>query len=145
MTCPAPCPRVASITSVMLMFATTIGCGPDAGPARYEVSGMVTHAGLPVPVGEIAFEPDPDQGNSGPGTVTRIEAGRFRTEPGRGVVGGAMIVRLSGFDGVVHGESLEGRPLFAPRSVNRTLPRKDSVQHFDIPTGQPGPSDQPGL
>jgi hypothetical protein len=127
----------AGMAGVMLLGATT-GCGSGSGPSRYGVSGTVTCGGQPVPAGEIAFEPDTSLGNSGPGAVTRIEAGRFRTDPGQGVVGGAMIVRIIGFDGVAHGESLEGRPLFPPHTLSRTLPRETSVQDFDIPaTGSP--------
>jgi hypothetical protein len=119
--------------AIVAMLCATTGCGSGSGPSRYGVSGTVTCGGQPVPAGEIAFEPDTSQGNSGPGAVTRIEAGRFRTESGQGVVGGAMIVRIIGFDGVAHGESLEGRPLFLPRTLSRTLPREISVQDFDIP------------
>ncbi len=109
-----------------------VGCEKE-GPARYEVSGTVTYNGQPVPVGEVVFEPDTYQGNSGPGSVAQIRDGIYQTEPGMGVMGGAYIVRIVGFDGVSVGDSTAGTGLFPPYETTVELPQDDAVQDFNVP------------
>jgi hypothetical protein len=109
------------------------GCG-GGGPARYSLEGSVTLGGVPVPAGEIAFEPDDARGNTGPGSVARIRNGRYQTEPGLGVVGGAYLVRIIPMTGTPAGDSEDGRPLLrAPHVEAVELPAGEATRDFDIP------------
>ena len=109
------------------------GCGGVDGPARYRVSGEVRYEGKPVPAGEIVFRPDTNKGNDGPGSVARIRDGRYETDSGRGVVGGAYVVEIVGFDGVPSAESLDGSVLFSPQSKEVDFPLSAVTQDFDLP------------
>ncbi len=109
-----------------------VGCGSE-GPDRYKVTGTVTYNGQPVPVGEVVFEPDASQGNSGPGSVAQIKDGKYQTEPGMGVMGGAYIVRIVGFDGVPVGDSTAGTGLFPPYETTVNLPEEGVTQDFEVP------------
>ncbi|WP_439627076.1 hypothetical protein [Gemmata sp.] len=118
---------------VALVAAPAVGCA-DGGAKRYSVSGAVTLGGRPVPAGEIVFEPDSAKGNNGPGSVVRIRNGRYQTEPGLGVVGGAYVVRITPMSGTPFGDSLDGKPLLpAPRVEAVEFPAADSTRDFDVP------------
>ena len=122
----------------VLLAMGSAGCSGQAGPARYEVSGTVMFAGKPVPTGEISFEPDGAQHNAGPGSMTQIKDGKYRTDPNKGVVGGPYIVRIQGFDGVPVGDSAMGKPIFPPYSKIVDLPKQTSTQDFSVaPSGGP--------
>ena len=109
------------------------GCG-GGGPARYSLEGSVTLGGVPVPAGEIAFEPDDARGNTGPGSVARIRNGRYQTEPGLGVVGGAYLVRIIPMTGTPVGDSEDGRPLLPRPHVEVVeLPAGEATRDFDSP------------
>jgi hypothetical protein len=65
---------------------------------------------------DIAFEPDSSKGNSGPGTMAKIEDGRYRNDPGEGLVGGHYILKVYGYDGKNRSANRpQGEPLFPPR------------------------------
>ncbi len=87
----------------------------------------------PVPVGEVIFRPDSEQGNEGPGSVARIREGRYQTEAGKGVVGGPYVVEIVGFDGIASTESTDGGVLFGPVILQLTLPDSASTQDFRLP------------
>ena len=112
------------------------GCG-SGGPTRYPVSGKVTFKGEPIPQGFITFEPDADQGNSGPGGGAQIDQGVYSTGVEKGVVGGAYTVKIVGYDGKVitmEGEELkEGTPLFPPYYTSVDFPQSESTKDFDVP------------
>jgi hypothetical protein len=119
----------------LVALVAAAGCS-DGGPRRYSVSGAVTLDGRPVPAGEIVFEPDPARGNNGPGSVVRIRDGRYQTEPGLGVVGGAYIVRITAMSGTPFGDSLDGKPLLpGPRVEAVEFPAGESTRDFDVPAG----------
>ena len=125
--------HLARAVIVALAAAALAGCA-DGGPKRYSVSGAVTLGGRPVPAGEVVFEPDSAKGNSGPGSVVRIRDGRYQTEPGLGVVGGAYIVRITPMSGSPVGDSQDGKPLLpTPRVESVEFPPADSTRDFDIP------------
>ncbi|WP_437203537.1 hypothetical protein [Planctomicrobium sp. SH664] len=113
------------------------GCGDSGAPKRYALSGNVTFNGQPVPAGEIRFSPNSERGNQGPGTFAKIEKGRYSTPPNRGTIGGAMIVKIFGFDGIPYndrGEIVEsGNPLFRPYVVEVDLPQDVAEYDFDVP------------
>lgn len=123
--------------SVLLAFVLTLGavsgCGGNTGPGRYELSGSVTYQDKSVPAGEISFTPDSSKGNSGPGSIARIVDGRYQTEPGKGIVGGAYTVRIYGYDGVAIPESSDGTPLFPSVTMDVDLPDEGGQYDFKVP------------
>jgi hypothetical protein len=123
--------RSAAVLLPMLLLGP-LGCGGNAGPRRHEVSGTVSYRGQPVPVGYVSLEPDPTAGNFGPGSMAKIVAGRYRTDRGRGVVGGPHRVRIIGFDGTPADGLGDGARLFAEVVYSVDLPKKASVQDFDV-------------
>lgn len=124
--------RSAGGLVLVSLLVGTLGCGQSSGPRRYEVSGKVSHRGQPVRLGYINFEPDSSAGNSGPGSMTKIIDGSYRTQPGKGVVGGPHRVRIVGFDGAPADGLGDGSPLFDEAIYTVDLPRKPSVQDFDV-------------
>jgi len=121
----------AALTGCLLVAA---GCSRQpAGPARFAVSGSVTFAGQPVPVGRISFEPDTAAGNSGPAGYGSIVAGRYSTYPTMGAVKGPQVVRITGFDGKPFGEMTDGKPLFPDHTTSADLPAKPTTIDFDVP------------
>ena len=112
-----------------------VSCGRADGPARYAVSGVVTYAGEPVPVGEMRFEPDPERGGTGPGGYARIQNGKFTTDRDWGAVGGPHVVRiLAGTGRNASPIDPFGDPLF--RGEYRTtldLPHGPMTCDIDIP------------
>lgn len=119
----------------MLSIVAMCGCGRSAdGPTRYEVAGEVMLNGKPAPWGEIFFQPDVAQKNTGPGTTVRIEKGKFKTRDGKGVSVGPHLVNIIAYDGVPNSESMDGTPLTKkPYVTTVTIPANDSVQNFDVP------------
>lgn len=123
---------------VLLALYFVGGCGsaPD-GPPRFQISGSVTFDGKPVPKGFITFEPDGSKGNKGPGGGAAIANGRFKTEAGKGVVGGPHVVRIVGYDGVaatMEGEQLaDGKPLFATYVSTVDFPKENGTRDFAVP------------
>lgn len=116
------------------------GCSkPLPGPQRFPVRGNVTFGGKPVPRGTIAFEPDTDAGNSGPGGYGIIMDGRFTTHPRMGHVSGAQIVRIAGFDGQTTPEMIDGKPLFPEYTTTVELPAKAATIDFEVPPPPPNP------
>ncbi len=76
---------------VMVLFV--VGCG-QRGPARHNLSGTVTFRGQPVPAAWIHFDPDTSQGNSGPSSSAKVENGRYKTFPDKGIFRGAYMVTV---------------------------------------------------
>ena len=120
--------------STGLLATALVGCG-RSGPASYEVSGMVTYAGQPVPAGKIVFEPDRQAGNSGHASTAFFSEGRYQTVAGRGPGSGPHLARIYGYKSGrdESGMILFGDPLF-PRYVAKVdLPPQDSTQDFEVP------------
>jgi hypothetical protein len=78
-----------------LGFAMAGGCAPAASGNK--LSGEVVFKGAGVPFGDIVFSPDGAKGASGPQGKADIRDGKYSTGE-FGVAGGAMIVRVTGFD-----------------------------------------------
>jgi len=121
----------------LLVLAAVAGCG-ERGPERFRVSGTVTHAGRPVQLGRIVFEPDTSRGNDGPQGFAPIENGRFDTSGPhcRGTVGGPMRVRIDGFE-IKAGEdaAASGTLLFPSYEEAIDLPRAAVERDFVVPSG----------
>jgi hypothetical protein len=115
------------------------GCGGgETGPPRHPLSGTVRFNDEPVPMGTIIFTPDGAKGNSGPGSVASIQSGQYKTEPSKGVLGGAYIVSITGYDGVPvesgeGGMSPEGSLLFHDHQVQVDLPATGGTHDFEVP------------
>ena len=100
----------------------------------FDVSGTVTCNGKPVPMGLVFFDPDGTQGNSGRQGFANIHDGKFTTAvKGRGVHGGAYVVRVLGFDGKTGDDHPMGNPLFDEFQQKKDLPRADAELNFDVP------------
>jgi hypothetical protein len=122
---------VLSFQCVLLMFLA--GCGPG-GPALYQVSGTVTFAGKAIPAGRIDFFPDVTKKNDVPQGYAEIHDGHFDTRKGgQGHGGGAMVIKIEGFDGKSDKPKGVGNPLFGAYEIQRELPKADSEQSFDVP------------
>ncbi len=118
----------------MAVFSSLLGCG-QAGPERYTISGKITYDGQPVPLGEVIFEPDGSQGNSGPQCRASIRQGIYETRAGKGAVAGPMIVKVIGFEqptgeGRFPGVEAFSLPLFPTFETRHEVPAHDST--FDI-------------
>ena len=133
--CRSAADRRRTALAVGLLCAAAAGCGPR-GPERFRVSGTVTHAGEPVRLGRVIFEPDVSRGNAGPQGFAPIENGRFDTASPhcKGTVGGPMLVRIDGFE-MTGGEdaAASGRLLFPSYEEVIDLPRAAVVRDFVVP------------
>jgi hypothetical protein len=126
--------RCLILVQVLLAFSVLalVGCG---GPVMYRVSGHVTYDGKALPAGVIYFDPDVTKQNDGPQGYAIIKDGNYDTsaEGGKGVVGGAYLVRIEGFDGRPGEELPLGMPLFTDFTQPADLPNADSQQDFSVP------------
>jgi hypothetical protein len=116
-----------------LSLVVLAGC--SSGDRTYQLSGAITYEGKPVPAGHIVFEPDTNASNTGGSGFAKIKDGHYDTSilDGRGIVGGPHVVRIYGTDGVVHGELLNGIPIFQEYTTTADLPKKNGTQDFVVP------------
>lgn len=86
-------------TLCMLLLALTLpGCsGRQTGPERHPLKGSITFDGKPIRHGRIMFTPDVDKGNRGPGSIAFIKDGAYETYEGKGIVGTAYTVDITGY------------------------------------------------
>jgi hypothetical protein len=129
-----------SIRNLLLVFVTTgaiAGCSQPDGPTRYDVTGVVTYARKPVPVGFVTFIPNTDKGNKGPGGGADVKDGKYDTASGKGMVGGPHKIQVVGFDGipvVIAGSKFEeGTPLFPRYEFEADLPSEAGKFDIDVP------------
>lgn len=125
--------RTTVTAAAVVILAALAGCGRPTGPPTFTVTGRVTFAGQPVPFGRVVFEPDASRGNTGPASVADIAAGRYRTRPGRGFVGGPCLATIYGGDGTLPTEDHD-TALFPPWTTAIDLPRADCTYDLDVPT-----------
>jgi hypothetical protein len=133
------------------LFCFVLGCGGDKG---YRVSGKVTFKGQPVPAGRIHFVPDSKKGNKGASGYAEIKNGAYDTASsgGRGVIGGAMIVKIEAWDPSQQVKSektgeTSPKQLFSLYQTSADLPQGESTKDFDVPAtaaaGPTGPGGKP--
>ncbi len=132
--------RPSSALSCLLLtvgLLLLVGCGRHSGPACYEISGLVTYNGQPVPAGYILFAPDKTKGNDGPGVNAEIRDGKYRTPAGQGVIGGPHTATINGYDGKKFQagpiSNPMGRPVAVPIQVALDLPKQASTHDFALP------------
>lgn len=127
--------RLPMVLAAGLLLTVAPGCG-RRGTERFRVSGTVTHAGKPVQLGRVVFEPDAARGNDGPQGFAPIENGRFDTAGPhcKGSIGGPMRLRIDGFE-MTGGEdaAASGKLLFPAYEEAIDLPRADAVRDFVVP------------
>lgn len=123
----------------LLLIACTFflsSCSEGEVIEYHTVSGQITYKGKPLPYGSVIFEPDSKEGNSGAQGFAEVENGTFDTsKKGRGVLGGAYNVYISGQ--AEKGNPEKGvipPPLFRDFQVKINLPKKSTVQNFNIPS-----------
>lgn len=131
---------LARVTAGALFFACCVvaGCGGQRG---YRVSGKVTFQGKPVPAGKILFSPDATKGNTGPTGYADIKDGEYDTAlpGGKGVVGGPMIVEITGndpsakSDGSGPVEPGTVKSLFPRYETKAELPKSETTKDFEVP------------
>ena len=122
----------------LVVLVLVAGCGPSE-PPTYNVSGDATFDGRPIAKGVIHFDPDPMKGGKGQSGFANILDGKFDTSrEGKGVRGGAYVVRVNGFDGKPADELPFGQALFPEYTEPRELPTTDSTQDFAIVKKTPG-------
>lgn len=126
------------LVATALAALTGCGSGEDPGPPRFDVSGKVSFAGKPVKYGQILFVPDSAKGNQGPAGSATIVDGVYNTaSEGKGAVGGAVIVRLTGQDfdpaEAVANESGNRTVLFRDYEVELEIPKQTTTRDFDVP------------
>lgn len=118
---------------MVLVLGLSVGCGSNR-PATFELSGVVTLDGQPVPVGDIVFYPDASQGNTGMQARAAIRDGSYRTPPGKGHVGGPMVIVVNCLDGIPVPESPDGCDMLdSPFKLKRELPRQNAELDIAIP------------
>ena len=120
--------RLLAAAGMLLLVAA--GCGRTEGPQRYSLRGAVTFKGEPVPLGQIAFEPDSSQGNRGPGGYADIIDGTYATH--MGAISGPHRVRISGQSGPVIDET-QDVTLFTDYLTSVVIDPKSTELDFDIP------------
>jgi hypothetical protein len=124
--------EVCNLKSAILLVALAAGCG--SGQRLYDVSGMATYDGKPIPAGIIYFDPDPTKGGAGAQGFANINDGKYTTAVnGGGIGGGPYIIRITGYDGKTANEAPLGRPLFDEYVVKKDLPAANSELSFEIP------------
>ncbi len=126
--------------TLSLMFTTLLsGCNGRSGLERYELSGMVTFQGEPVPQGQVRLTPDRSAGHVGPGSIAEIIDGKYRTPEGRGVVGGPYKVQILGYKtkpGATEETLFPHIPLFPVYVTEIELDSADAVIDFEVPETQ---------
>jgi hypothetical protein len=127
--------RLAGLLALLCLVS--LGC--NTRPKLYHVSGKVTYNGKPLPAGVIYFDPDVTKKNDAPQGYAMIKDGEYDTAApgGQGVVGGAYVARIEGFDGKPGAELPLGRPLFTDYQKAIELPRGPAKQDFDVPSKKP--------
>lgn len=124
--------------SLTVAMVTVAGCGNDGDPRQIDLSGTVSFGGKPIPAGSIIFEPDSTKGNSGPQGVADIRDGKYDTSAtGKGTVGGAYVVRITGFDRVEESEYAPATALFDEYRIEVDLPKETSKMDFEVPADAP--------
>jgi hypothetical protein len=109
------------------------GCGSN-DPPMFHLKGTITFDGKPVKAGRVDFFTDLTQGNDGPQGYALIKDGQFDTrQAGQAHGGGAIVVRIEGFDGQAEGGAFFGTPIFRPYEIKCELPKEESEKNFDVP------------
>jgi hypothetical protein len=117
--------------SFLVAAFVLVGCG-DAD-VLYDVNGSVTFDGKPIPKGLIFFDPDVTKGGTGPQGFANILDGKFTTAvQGKGIRGGAYVIRVNGYDGKEAPEAPFGQYLFPEHEEKKDMPKANSELNLAI-------------
>lgn len=123
-------------TAFLLIIAAFLtGCGDrNQGPQRFDISGIVTYKGQPVPRGTVTFSPNMDKGNEGPVAMARIIDGKYdtRSEGAKSPIAGELLVHVEGYGPPVPNEEVP-RPLFETYVMEFSMPRENQQLNIDVP------------
>lgn len=129
--------RKPFLLAAAVCAAASIVVGCSSEEKLYDVSGTVTHNGKPIPKGLIFFDPDMSKGGVGTQGFANILNGKYDTaDKGKGIRGGAYIVRVSGFDGKEANDAPFGQSLFPEYTETRELPSTTSTLDIDVKKGK---------
>lgn len=131
------CRQASVMVSCACLSLTVASCG-KSGPPRYELSGLITYRGKPVPAGTIRFEPIGSVVN--PSTIgeAEIKDGKYATLPAKGIIGGRQIVFVAGYNGRPEpGSGPMGASVFAMHTLEIDLPEESSTLDIIVPDGIP--------
>lgn len=131
--------RIVWLSASILTVSCMVSCGRESGV--YELSGTVTFDGKPLPFGKIVFEPDIQQGNTGPAGHADIRNGKYDTrQSGRGTTGGPHVIAISGYGDPemvydVDAEQKKEVPklLFRRHEQRTDIPASKATMDFDVP------------
>ena len=118
---------------LLAVLAITTGCSQETKLGQ--LSGTVMFKGKPVPAGYISFMPDATGGNLGPVKVVQIKDGAYNTalEKSAGIMPGATVIRIAGFDGKKQKGFSQGKQIFNPYEMRATLAKGTSTMDFTVP------------
>jgi hypothetical protein len=117
-----------------LALGVTSGCRTEVKKVG-QLKGKVMFKGQPVAAGYISFTPDNTQGNLGKIKVAQIKDGMYDTSLAldAGVVPGATMVRIAGFDGKPVPKFAQGKQIFNLYELNETLSEGTAIKDFTVP------------
>ena len=111
------------------------GCNSER--KQYHVSGKVKFDNGAVPAGAVFFDPDISKGNDGTQGYAEIRDGSFDTsKTGRGITGGAYIVRVRGY--IPASGNTPPKMLFKEYRQSIELPTASSQQEIAVPKAAAG-------
>ena len=132
--------RGGSQSAVLLTAAVLAGgCGGDAGPEKYTVTGTVTYDGKPIPFGDIVLQPKTGVANVQSMSRVRIQDGRYTAE----IIGGPHTINIrdltgdidmdpkgaeSGAKPVLPGGGYRGEVDFAPLDQVKESPVEKDIE-----------------
>lgn len=130
---------VRHLMRIGLCVATVMACGCTGSPRRerYKYEGTVMFSGKPVPLGYVIFSPDAEAGNSGPSSQADIIDGRYSTPSGEGLIGGAYVLSIFGYDRPNPAAEIPipiGSALFDKFTINIDVPRKSGRIDVVVPS-----------
>ncbi|MCG8583366.1 MAG: hypothetical protein MI757_01470 [Pirellulales bacterium] len=122
---------------LLVAFLASVSAGCSSDREQYHVSGKVTFDNDSVPAGAVFFDPDVSKGNDGTQGYSEIKGGNFDTsKTGRGVTGGAYIVRVRGY--VPASGDTPPMMLFKEYRQTIELPTASSQQEIAVPKAAAG-------
>lgn len=119
--------REAAVLLIGVCVFVLGGC--SKGPSRYDVSGIATYNGKPIPRGAIVLNADHQSGNTGPQGRAEIHNGEISIKDGMGTSGGSQWIQIMGSDGNNYrdheGTLHQGKSLFDMVQTKIELPKQD--------------------
>jgi hypothetical protein len=121
------------LVGLLAVLGMTAGCSKEAKLGQ--LSGTVMFKGKPLPAGYISFMPDATKGNLGQVRVAQIKDGAYNTvsDKNSGIIPGATVIRIAGFDGKKQKGFSQGKQIFNPYEMRANLASGISTMDFTVP------------